>query len=79
MGIVESWEAMMSAIEKMRLLDQQNDGQEKERLEDWDVGGKGEWENINFSAGGLGRTMGKRLGMAAGSKKPSSLRKEEIL
>jgi WD repeat-containing protein 59 len=76
---------MMSAIEKMRMLDRQNGGKEKERLEDWDGGEKGDWESVNFPGGGLGRgysTLSKRLGqvrtgdwgMSSGKKKPSSLR-----
>ena len=84
-GIVESWEVMMSAIEKMRMLDRQNGGKEKERLEGSNGGEKGEWENVNFPAGGLGRgysTLGRRLGqvrtgdwsMSGGRKKSSSLR-----
>ena len=76
---------MMSAIEKMRMLDRQSGGKEKERLEDWDGREKGEWENVNFPAGGLGRgysTLSRRLGqvrtgdwsMSGGKRKPSSLR-----
>lgn len=84
-GVVESWEVMMSAIEKMKKLDRQNSGSEKERLDDWDGAETGEWENVNFPAGGLGRgysTLSKRLGqvrtsdwsMSGAKKKPSSLR-----
>lgn len=82
-GIVESWEVMMSAIEKMRLMDRKK--AVKERLEDWDGGEKEDWENLNFPSGGLGRgysTLSKRIGqvrtgdwgMSGGKKKPSSLR-----
>ena len=76
---------MMSAIEKMRMLDRQNGGKEKELLEGSNGGEKGEWENVNFPAGGSGRgysTLGRRLGqvrtgdwsMSGGRKKSSSLR-----
>ena len=65
-GIVESWEVMMSAIEKMRLLDRKaGKEREGERLEDWDGGEKGDWESVNFPNGGLGRgysTLSERLG-----------------
>lgn len=91
-GIVESWEVMMGAIERMRVLDTRNLMVEKERLEDWESGGKDEWEppSASFQAGGgLGRgysTLSKRLervrtgdwGMSGGKKKASSLRKEEV-
>jgi hypothetical protein len=80
-GIVESWEVMMSAIEKMRMLDQQM-GNKEERLEDWDSGERGDWD---FLSGGLEKrysTLSKRLGqvktgdwgMSGGKRKPSSLR-----
>ena len=76
----------MSAIEKMRLLDRQaGKDRERERLEDWDSGEKGDWESINLPSGGLGRgysMLSKRLGqvrtgdwgMSGGKKKPSSLK-----
>ena len=75
----------MSEIEKMRKLDRQNGRNEKERLEDWDGGEKGQWDSVNFPTGGLGRgysTLSKRLGqvrtgdwgMSGAKKKPSSLR-----
>jgi hypothetical protein len=84
-GIVESWEVMMSAIEKKSLIDRQRGGSD-ERLEDWDGGEKGEWENVNAPSGGLSSrgysTLGKRLvqgrtshwGMSGEKKKASSLR-----
>ncbi|KAG0651709.1 putative RING finger and WD repeat-containing [Hyphodiscus hymeniophilus] len=83
-GIVESWEVMMSAIEKMRLMDRPR-GSSEERLEDWDGRENGDWEDVNVPSGGLGRgysTLSKRFGqvrtgdwgMSGGKKKPSSLR-----
>jgi hypothetical protein len=89
-GIVESWEVMMGAIERMRILDAANAS--KEHLDEWDSGEKDEWETSQFPAGGLGKgysTLSKRLervrtgdwgmaGMAGTKKKASSLRKEEI-
>jgi hypothetical protein len=77
-GIVESWEVMMNAMEKKRLM-------KKERLEDSDDGEKGEWESVNFSSKGFGRgysTLSKRLGqvrtgewgMGGVKKKSGSLR-----
>jgi hypothetical protein len=87
MGIVESWEVMMGAIERMRILDANKLA--KEQLDDWDSGEKDDWEISHFPAAGLGRgysTLSKRLervrtgdwGMQGGKKKTSSLRKEEI-
>jgi hypothetical protein len=76
---------MMSAIEKKSLIDRQRGGSD-ERLEDWDGGEKGEWENVNAPSGGLSSrgysTLGKRLvqgrtshwGMSGEKKKASSLR-----
>jgi len=88
-GIVESWEVMMNAIERMRVLESRD--REKEGLEDWESGEKDEWgsDMARVPSGGLGRgysTLSKRLGqvrsgewgMSSGRKKPSSLRKEEI-
>jgi hypothetical protein len=93
-GIVESWEVMMGAIERMRMLDAKSGskaGKEKQALEDWDGEEKAEWENINFQAQGLGfgrgySTLTKRIdrvrtgdwGISSPKKRPSSLRKERI-
>lgn len=91
-GVVETWEVMMGAIERMRILDQKNgakSGKAKERLDEWDGAEKADWENINFPSGGLERgysTLNKRLGqvrtgdwgMSSGKKKASSLRNQEI-
>ena len=88
-GIVESWEVMLGAIERMRLLDAKNSSPEKEELEDWDSGEKSDWDLAHFPSGGLGRgysTLSKRLGqvrtgdwgMSGGKKKASSLRNQEI-
>ena len=92
-GIVESWEVMMSALERMRMMDAQIiTEKEKERLEDWDAGEKEEWDvesTFGGRGGGLGRgysTLSKKLervrtgdwGMGSGGKKrASSLRNEE--
>lgn len=89
-GIVESWEVMMGAIERMRMLNISNSISDKERLEDWDSGDKDDWETSSHTpSGGLGRgysTLSKRLervrtgdwGMSVGKKKASSLRREDI-
>jgi len=86
-GLVESWEVLTSAIERMRALDEKNApsmGTEKESLEDWGGEEKSEWDNLDIPGGGLGRgysTLSKRLvgvrtGMQSGKKKASSLRNE---
>ncbi|KAG9241870.1 hypothetical protein BJ878DRAFT_427148 [Calycina marina] len=41
-GIVESWGQMISAIERLRALDAENKGTES--LDDWNAGGKDEWD-----------------------------------
>jgi hypothetical protein len=89
-GIVESWEVMMGALERMRMLDTRMMA-EKERLEDWDTGEKEEWDvesTFGGRGGGFGRgysTLSKRLervrtgdwGISSGKKRASSLRNEE--
>jgi hypothetical protein len=86
-GIVESWEVMMGAIERMRILD--TAGTDREHLDEWDSAEKDEWETSQFPGGGLGKgysTLSQRLervrtgdwGMTGGKKKASSLRKEEM-
>ncbi|KAF8864519.1 hypothetical protein BDZ45DRAFT_581868 [Acephala macrosclerotiorum] len=91
-GVVESWEVMMGAIERLRALDAKHGSKGKEKqeaLEDWHGERRTEWEDINFPAAGLGRgysTLNKTLGgvrtrdwgLAGGKHRPSSLRKEEI-
>ena len=82
-GIVESWEVMKSAIDKMRPLDRHMG--ENERLDDWNGGEKSDWESINFPSGGKGReypTLSKRFGqvkagdwgIGGGKRKARSLR-----
>ncbi|TAQ85966.1 hypothetical protein B7494_g5714 [Chlorociboria aeruginascens] len=61
LGIVESWEVMMGAIEQMRLIDKLHGIVEKN---DGDTDDQGGWENIAVPSGGLGRgysTLSKRL------------------
>jgi WD repeat-containing protein 59 len=83
-GLVESWEVLTSAIERMRVLDAQNAGKEKELLPEWGGEEKSEWDNLDVPGGGMGRgysTLSKRLvgvrtgdwGMPSGKKKASSL------
>jgi hypothetical protein len=85
-GIVESWEVMMSAIERLRMLDGAGNN-ETDNLDEWDTGEK-EWDlSSQFSRGGVGRgfstysTLSKRLGQVRngdwGAKKASSLRNFE--
>ncbi|TVY85409.1 putative RWD RING finger and WD repeat-containing protein [Lachnellula suecica] len=87
-GLVESWEVLTAAIERMRLLDAQSLGTEKEPLHEWDEE-KNEWDNLDVPGEGFGRgysTLSKRLagvrtadwGMPNGKKKASSVRKEEM-
>jgi WD repeat-containing protein 59 len=84
-GIVESWEVMMGAIEKMRQIDTM-DEKDVAAFDEWDV--KNDWEDIQFPNGGLGRgysTLTKRIsqvskgewGMGSAKKRPSSLRNQE--
>ena len=72
-GIVESWEIMMSAIERLRALDAKHHASASEKLDDWDSGGKDDWEQSerglvrvpSGASGGLGRgysTLSQRLG-----------------
>jgi hypothetical protein len=80
--VVESWEVMMGAIERMRILDSKPSsraGKEKDRedqaLEEWDGEEKADWEVgggvAGFPpAGGLGRGYStlKRIGQVRGSE-----------
>jgi len=89
-GIVESWEIMMGALERMRILDAKisSKSEEKQALEEWVGEEKPDWEinGMGISAGGgLGRGYStlRRIGQVrtgewGGKKRPSSLRKEEI-
>lgn len=72
-GVVESWEIMMSAIERLRALDAKNRVAASEKLDDWDSGGKDDWEHSDTgltrvpsgASAGLGRgysTLSQRLG-----------------
>ncbi len=89
--MVETWEVMMGAIERIRLLDAKHESKgdkEKQALDDWDGEERDHWEALHIPSGGLGRgysTLSKRLGqvrngdwgISSGKKKPSSLRNEE--
>lgn len=88
-GIVESWEAMLSALEQMRFLEANGSTVEKHGLEDWDVEEKGDPPIPDLPGRGLGKgysTLGRRLGRVragdwgagVGRKKPSGLRKEDL-
>lgn len=89
-GVVEGWEVMMDAIERLRNLDKHASKGMKDHqdLEDWDVEVNADWE-AHIPSGGLGRgysTLSKRLtqvrsgdwGMSAVKKRPSSLRNENL-
>lgn len=84
-GIVESWEVMLDAIERLKLQDTNNSGKEKEGLEDWDSGEQADWDMAQTLNGGPGRgypTLSRRFGqirsgdwgISGGKKKASSLR-----
>jgi hypothetical protein len=92
-GLVESWEVLTSAIERMRALDEKSSsmGKEQEPLHEWDGEAKSDWDtgHLDIPGGGFGRgysTISKRLvgvrtgdwGMPSGKKKASSLRNEGI-
>jgi hypothetical protein len=87
-GQVETWEVMIGAMEKMRLLESRNVVKARKDIEDWDGEEKREWENL--PSGGLAKpysTLTRRIGqvrtgdwgMSAARKKPSSLRNEETI
>ena len=75
-GIVESWEVMMGAIERMRLQDSQSQSRRKDKagqaLEEWDVEEKADWEvaSMGLPQGGLGRGYStlKRIGQVKGAE-----------
>jgi hypothetical protein len=81
-GVVESWEVMMGAIERMRILESKSSpssraGKEKEKqamgFEEWHGEEKTEWEIAGFppvSVGGLGRASStlRRIGQVRGGE-----------
>jgi hypothetical protein len=88
-GIVESWEAMLSALERMRQLDAESADRERNSLDDWDIAEKSDPPSAHTPSKKLGKgysTLSKRLGQVRsgewgtplGKKKPSSLRKEDL-
>jgi WD40 repeat protein len=88
--LVESWEFLTSAIEKMRKLDELNKAKDreegKESLEGWEGEEKSEWEDSKGSNMGIGAHLRGRLsqvksgewGMAGVKRRTSSLRKVDV-
>lgn len=92
-GVVESWEVMMGAIERKRILDSKSSsraGKEKQALEEGDGDEKTDWELAGFPpAVGLGKGYStlKRIGQvkgtewgsgSGGKKNASSLRNQDV-
>lgn len=88
-GIVESWEVMLGALERLRLLDATASEKEKNGLEDWDTEEKSDPPAAHHPSKGLGKgysTLSRRLGRvrtgewgtSGGKKKASGLRKEDM-
>lgn len=88
-GIVESWEVMLSALERMRLLDVNRVEKEKIELEDWDTEDKSDTQVTHHPSKALSKgysTLSRRLGRVrtgewgtpGGKKKANSLRKQDL-
>jgi hypothetical protein len=88
-GVVESWEVMISALERMKFLDAGSPEKDKAGLEDWDTEDKSDPQLAHLPSRGLGKefsTLSRRLGRVrtgdwgttSGKKKASSLRKEDL-
>lgn len=90
MGLVESWEAMMGAIEMLRKL---NGHHKPRKSEEWEIEGRGDWgtttpdsrpESRHPPSPGLGMGMGytnlsRRLGQVRSTDWGSGLRRKKSL
>jgi hypothetical protein len=90
MGLVESWEAMMGAIEMLRKL---NGHHKSRKSEEWEIEGRGDWgtttpdsrpESRHPPSPGLGMGMGytnlsRRLGQVRSTDWGSGLRRKKSL
>lgn len=86
MGVVESWEAMMGAIEKMRKLHRAHKHTKSD--EEWDDGDREEWSSVKRESGlppppsptGMGiSTLSRRLGQVRSAEWGSGLRRKGSL
>jgi hypothetical protein len=89
-GSVESWEVMLDALERMRLVDTKGSAKESNSVEEWDTGGKSDFQVAHLPAKALGKgytTLSRRIGRVrtgdwgtnSGKKKASSSKKADLI
>jgi WD repeat-containing protein 59 len=81
---------MLDALERMRLVDTKGSAKESNSVEEWDTGGKSDFQVAHLPAKALGKgytTLSRRIGRVrtgdwgtnSGKKKASSSKKADLI